>query len=132
VRWLTAISALAIVAYAIRVWRARPEPARADGPPPPGTLRKGVALGLGLTLPNPAPLLAWIAVAGAVLPHASIRVGLAGAAGVGVGSAAWFAGLAHLASRGALRGRAAAWLPRIVAILLIAFAAFAAARSLLD
>ena len=130
-RWLTLVSAAAIVAYAIRVWRAGPAaPSLDDGPPPPGTLRKGFALGLGLTLPNPAPLLAWIAVAGAVLPRASVATGLAGAAGVGLGSAAWFMALAHLASHGKLRGPIARWLPRAVAIVLVALAAAAAARTL--
>jgi L-lysine exporter family protein LysE/ArgO len=132
-RWMTVLSAVAIVAYAIRVWRAGPvAPTADDEPTPPGTLRKGIALGLALTLPNPAPLLAWIAVAGAVLPRASVTTGLAGAAGVGLGSALWFAALAHLASRGALRGPIARWLPRAVAIVLVALAALAASRALVD
>jgi threonine/homoserine/homoserine lactone efflux protein len=131
VEWLTAVSALAIVAYAIVVWRSRPAEI-SDAPPPPGTLRTGIAVGLGLTLPNPAPLLAWVAVASAVLPRASIGVGLAGALGVGVGSAVWFAVLGHLASRGRLRGSFARWLPRVVALALVGFAAIAAGRLLLS
>jgi len=130
-RILAAVSAVVIVVYAIVVWRARPAPATgAAAPARRGGFARGLAVGISLTLPNPAPLLAWVAVAGAVLPDASTAAALVGAAGVGVGSAAWFALLAHLASRGVVGDGALRWLPRAAAIALIAVAAISLARVL--
>jgi threonine/homoserine/homoserine lactone efflux protein len=131
IRGLTVVAALVIVVYAVRVWRSREEVAEVAAEAP-RSFGRGVLTGLSLTLPNPAPLLAWVAVAGAVLPTASVPVGLAGAAGVGAGSAAWFALLATLSARHALRGRTARLLPSIVAILLVGLAAAAVARVFVD
>jgi threonine/homoserine/homoserine lactone efflux protein len=131
VRGLTVVAALVILVYAVRVWQSRGDIAEVAAGPP-RSLGRGVATGLVLTLPNPAPLLAWVAVASAVLPTASVPVGLAGALGVGVGSAAWFVLLAALASRHALRGRLARVLPGIVAILLVVLAGVAVARVFVD
>lgn len=130
-RGLTVVAALVIVVYAVRVARSREEVAEVAAEAP-RSFGRGVLTGLSLTLPNPAPLLAWVAVASAVLPRATIAVGLAGAAGVGIGSAAWFALLARLAARHALRGRAARLVPVIVAILLVVLAAVAVARVFVD
>jgi threonine/homoserine/homoserine lactone efflux protein len=91
---------------------------------------RGVVIGLGLTLPNPAALAAWVAVAGVVMPRASVAVGVAGAVGVAIGSAAWFALLARIAGTEALRGRVARWMPRMVALLLVGFVAIAIARAI--
>jgi threonine/homoserine/homoserine lactone efflux protein len=131
-RALLVASAAIVVGYAVVVWRRR---ATATVPRSPvfstgegGTLR-GVWIGLALTLPNPAPLLAWVAVAGVVLPDASVAAALAGALGVVVGSAAWFALLARIAASGALDGRAARWVPRVVAVVLVGFAAAAVAQA---
>jgi len=90
---------------------------------------RGVLIGAGLTLPNPAALAAWVAVAGVVLPGAGVATAIAGAVGVAVGSGAWFALLARLAVTRALAGRVGRWLPRVVAVLLVGFVALAVARS---
>jgi putative LysE/RhtB family amino acid efflux pump len=130
-RGLTVVAALVIVVHAVRVWRSREDVAEVRAGAT-GSFGRGVATGMSLTLPNPAPLLAWVAIAAAVMPTASVAVGLAGAVGVGAGSAAWFALLAWLAARRALRGRMARLLPAIVAILLVVLAAVAVARVFVD
>ncbi len=121
-RGLAIASAVIVIGYAIAIARARPD-AR-----PPRSQVGGFATGLVLTLTNPAPLLAWIAVATALLPGASVAVGLAGAVGVGLGSAAWFAVLAAIAARARAFGDRQRRLPQVVAIALIAIAGVALAR----
>jgi threonine/homoserine/homoserine lactone efflux protein len=117
---LAAISAAIVIAYAIVVARGRPNAKARPG---------GVLMGLALTLPNPAPLAAWIAVAGALLPGASIAVGIAAAIGVGVGSAAWFALLARLAERGRSSAFGTRWLPIAVSLVFVAIAIVALVRA---
>ncbi len=121
-RVMAAVSAAIVVGYAFVVVRGRP---RAIAPRATG----GVVLGLMLTLPNPAPLAAWIAVAGATLPGAAPAVGIAAAIGVGLGSAAWFALLAHLAARGRSSPLVTRWLPRAVAVVFVAVAIAALVRA---
>jgi threonine/homoserine/homoserine lactone efflux protein len=122
-RVLAAASAAIVIAYAAAILggRTRAQPAHSGA-------RGGVLIGVALTLPNPAPLAAWIAVASALLPDATPAVGAVAAAGVGVGSAAWFALLARLAARGRASPIVTRWLPRAVAIVMIAIAALALAR----
>jgi L-lysine exporter family protein LysE/ArgO len=95
-----AVAGGVLCAYAVVLWR-RPDPAVATGAPAPAQrgFARGVSTGLALTLPNPAALGAWIAVAAALAPP-SMTAGLAAALGVGLGSAAWFVALAAVAARG--------------------------------
>lgn len=131
--WLLALSAALVLAYAALILRRAP-PRDPDRMPVlrtvPTGFGRGVVIGLGLTLPNPAALAAWVAVAGVVMPRASVAVGVAGAVGVAIGSAAWFALLARIAGTEALRGRVARWMPRMVALLLVGFVAIAIARAI--
>ena len=126
------LSAAVVLGYAIWITRrgvhstAQPSE-RYTAPRSPG-FGRGVVIGLGLTLPNPAALAAWVAVAGVVVPEASVAVGIAGAVGVAIGSAAWFALLARVAGTEAMRGRVARWLPRVVAVVLVGFVALAIVR----
>jgi L-lysine exporter family protein LysE/ArgO len=125
-------SAAVVLAYAIWITLRRSvqcteEPARCNAPSSPG-FGRGVVIGIGLTLPNPAALAAWVAVAGVVVPGASVAVGIAGAVGVAIGSAAWFALLARVAGTETMRGRVARWLPRVVAVVLVGFVALALSR----
>lgn len=87
------VSGALITGYGVHALRTvtRHQPAAvADG---------GFFLGLALTGLNPAPLLAWVVVAGALaLPSA--LAGVITAAGVGAGAFACFAVFAHLAARG--------------------------------
>jgi arginine exporter protein ArgO len=89
-----AIVVIAIaLAYAITVWRRRS--GRSPTRKARGAGRYGVLVGVGLTLPNPAALAAWVAVATAVWPTISIAGALVLAAGVVVGSALYFTTLAY-------------------------------------
>lgn len=90
-------------------------------------LARGLALGVSLTLPNPGALAAWVTVAAALAP-ADVTRGLITAAGVGVGSAAWFATLAMIAARRRGDAKPRPWLRRAVAALLLVLAAVAIAR----
>src|SRR6185437_10921185 len=112
-RAMAAISAAIVIGYAIVVMRGRARATARTG---------GVWVGLALTLPNPAPLAAWIAVAGALLPGAPTAVGVAAAIGVGLGSAAWFALLARLAERGRSSAFVTRWLPIAVSLVFVAIA----------
>jgi len=135
-RFLLLLSAAIVLAYAALIVRRRPrftEPATVRTVTPsmhryPG-FGRGVVAGLMLTLPNPAPLLAWVAVAGAVLPNAMLGAAAAGAIGVALGSGAWFLALARIARRGRLEGRAARVAPIVVAILLVAVVGVAVWRA---
>jgi threonine/homoserine/homoserine lactone efflux protein len=121
-RALAVASATIVIVYALVVWRGRARPVRVR----PG---RGVLLGLALTLPNPAPLAAWIAVASALFPDATTAEAIAAALGVGAGSALWFALLARLAARGRSSPLVTRWLPRAVAIVFVAIAIAAIVRA---
>jgi threonine/homoserine/homoserine lactone efflux protein len=84
----------------------------------------GVLAGLLFTLPNPAALAAWVAIASATWPTISTNEALVLGAGVGVGSAAWFALLARLATRWQPK-----WLPRVAAVVLMAIATVGIVRA---
>ncbi len=77
----------------------------------PGHRRRGFATGLGLVIANPASLIAWVVIVGAVF---GARAGGAWAVvGIGLGSLAGYTLLAHLAwggqrARGARMGRVVA------------------------
>lgn len=71
---------------------------RATTPTAPGVPTRPFWFGLALTLPNPAALTAWLAVA-AALALPSLPAAVAAALGVALGSAAYFAALAAVAAR---------------------------------
>jgi arginine exporter protein ArgO len=100
VRYLAIASAVLIVAYVVAtVSRNRatrgPTPFRPDT----GQLAQGIGTGFVLTAPNPGALAAWVAVAASLWPDATVLEASVLAAGVGIGSAAWFASLARLVGR---------------------------------
>ncbi len=129
-RVLEVVSAAVVIVYAIVIWRGRAATSRRrTASPEQAGIARGVLLGLGLTLPNPAPLAAWIAVAGALLPDASTAAAIAAALGVGIGSALWFALLARLAGRRSSSVFVTRWLPRIVGVVLAAIAIVAVVRA---
>ena len=94
------------------------------------SLGRGVISGIVLTLPNPAALAAWVAVAAMIWPHASIAVAIAMAAGVGIGSAAWFAFLARLVSKVRPDHRALRIIPKLALVLFVAIAGLGMARAM--
>ena len=92
VRGLAIAAAAAIVLYAALAWRRRE---RVATQATDSRLARGFGTGFVLTLPNPGALAAWVTVAAALWPDASYAEAIVFAAGVGVGSAAWFAFLAR-------------------------------------
>ena len=118
-RWGLALT-LAGVVFAVRFVIALLYPA--------GFVRR-VATGLALTLPNPAALAAWLAVATA-LGARSTAASVAMAAGVGLGSAVYFAGLARVAARSARSLRRPRWLDRGAALVIGAMGVVALVRGL--
>lgn len=134
VRLLAIGAAIAISAYAVVAWRGRRrgsgEASSADAPPPRVQLRHGLAAGCLLTLPNPAALAAWVAVAASVWPDASLALAAVIAAGVGGGSALWFGLLARWVARVRPDHPALAVIPRAALVLLVAIAAIGVVRAL--
>ena len=139
VRGLAIGAAAAILAYAAFAWRRR-GPARgaaapggdASGEPPArtGQLGRGAVTGFLLTLLNPAALGAWVAVAAATWPGATLEDAAVIAGGVGAGSALWFALLARWVSRVRRDHPVVSWIPRIAIAALIAIAAIGVVRAL--
>jgi threonine/homoserine/homoserine lactone efflux protein len=142
VRGLTIGAAAVILGYAALAWRRRRGPirggdARADctsasggAPARTGQLGRGAVTGFLLTLPNPAALGAWVAVAAAAWPDAGLDEAGVIAGGVGVGSAVWFTLLARWVSRVRRDHPVLAWIPRIALAALIAIAAIGVVRAL--
>ena len=106
---------------------AAPRPPRAARP---GAARSGFATGALLTLPNPGALAAWVAVAAAAWPAATLAEAALLAAGVGAGSAAWFALLARAVARIPRDHAALRVVPRAALVALVALAAVGVARTL--
>lgn len=126
---LYAVSGIVLLAYGVAMARSAPSPGSGARGREPG-FGRGVALGLSITLPNPAALGAWTVVVGALLPGATRDQGLAAAAGVGVGSLAWFWLLGYLASRDRdLLRPAGAWLTRAFAVVIIGCGAWSIGRA---
>jgi len=129
---LTLTSGILLVAFALHLARPRraPDAAPADetAPPPRGTLRR-IAAGAALTLPNPAALAAWLAVAGALGPPRTSAAAIAITLGVGLGSAAYFSGLAHVAARSARHLTRPRWLDRGAALAIFTVGAIALVRA---
>jgi threonine/homoserine/homoserine lactone efflux protein len=141
VRGLAIGAAAAILGYAMFAWRRRRGPIRGGdaGPGSPasggapartGQLGRGAVTGFLLTLPNPAALGAWVAVAAAAWPDATLDEAGLIAGGVGVGSAVWFILLARWVSRVRRDHPVLAWIPRIALAALIAIAAIGVVRAL--
>ena len=140
VRGLAIGAAAAILGYAVFAWRRRRGPRGGDAaagsqpsggaPARTGQLGRGAVTGFLLTLPNPAALGAWVAVAAAAWPDATLDEAGLIAGGVGVGSAVWFSLLARWVSRVRRDHPVLAWIPRIAIAVLIAIAAIGVVRAL--
>lgn len=123
VRILAFAAAALIIGYAIVTWRRERVAKPVEATP------RAVLTGLLLTLPNPGALSAWVAVA-SLWPVASTAEAITLASGVGIGSAAWFAGLAHLVSRVPRDHRALRIIPKAALGALLAIAVVGVARVL--
>lgn len=113
-RPLAIAMALVIVGYIVV---ARHVHVRAHG-------KHGVVTGILFTLPNPAAFAAWVAIASATWPTISTHHALVVGAGVGIGSAAWFALLARIATRWQPK-----WLSKLATVLLAAIATLGIVRA---
>ena len=89
---------------------------------------RGFASGLALTLPNPAALGAWVAIAAVLWPSATTSIAVSLALGVGIGSAAWFVFLAGLVAKISPDHRALKIVPRVALIAFVAGALIGVAR----
>lgn len=101
-----------------------------DAPSTDTSIARGVLSGIAMTLPNPAALGAWVAVAAMTWPHASIAVAASVALGVGVGSAVWFTLLGWLVSRVPPEHRALRIVPRVALALFVVIAVVGVARAM--
>ena len=117
VRVLAIVAAALIATYAVFAWRTHRRPAREP------TRARSLVTGFLLTLPNPGALSAWVAVAAALWPDAATAEALAIAAGVGIGSAAWFVFLAYVVAKLPREHRALRIIPRVAIVALLAIAA---------
>jgi threonine/homoserine/homoserine lactone efflux protein len=113
-----------VVGYVLIAMRAR-RPGRAAR-----RRSSGVATGVLLTLPNPAALGAWVAVAAAIWPTITVTPALVLALGVGLGSAVWFVLLARWIAKLPADGRLTRAIPKLAVVFLIAVAAIGIARAL--
>jgi arginine exporter protein ArgO len=129
VRWLAIGAAVLIVTYVAFAWRARQSP-RVSTTGDTSSLGRGLLVGCGLTLPNPGALAAWVAVAAAIWPDATIAEACVLAAGVGLGSAFWFAALARWVSRVRPDHPALAIISRVALVVLVGIAGLGVARGL--
>ena len=131
VRILTVVAALTITAYAVLAWRRhRRPPTKPSAATTSSSLGRGIPSGIALTLPNPGALAAWVAIAAALWPHATLREAIGVGLGVGLGSAAWFTVLAHLVSRLRRDHPLLAYLPLVALVMLVGVAIVAVVRVL--
>jgi threonine/homoserine/homoserine lactone efflux protein len=125
-RVLAIVAALVIAVFAVTSWRRRHERAMRTYARP--TMARGIASGVAITLPNPAALAAWVAIA-SLLPAESTTGAVALAAGVGLGSATWFAFLGRLVARASPDHRALKLVPKIALVAFVGLAAVGCVRA---
>jgi L-lysine exporter family protein LysE/ArgO len=130
-RWFAIVAAIVVVVFAVASWRRRraPRSTRVAGATDVGIVR-GVVSGLALTLPNPAALAAWVAVAAMIWPDATVMTAVVVAIGVGLGSAAWFTLLGRLIARVRPDHRALRVVPNIALAAFVLIAVVACVRAL--
>ena len=90
----------------------------------------GFTVGVALIILNPAAIVTWVVIMGSIIPDDDLGEGIACAIGVMVGSFGWFALVAYLTHKGKhVLGDKAAWIPRVVGIALMVYAAVPARQS---
>ncbi len=130
VRGLAIGAAALILLYVTVSWRNARKVIADPGEEPVdrSSLLRGAGAGYVLTLPNPGALAAWVAVAAALWPDASLAEALTLAIGVGIGSSVWFATLARVVSR--TRSPRFAIVSKVALGVLVAIALFGVVRTL--
>lgn len=124
------ISGAVLLIYGFLTARSQPvAPASADGSQatidPKGEFWPGFTVGLALIILNPAAIVTWVVIMGQLIPESTMIDGIACAAGVMVGSFAWFALVAYLTQKGkSVLGEKAAWIPRLVGVGLMVYSLY--------
>jgi arginine exporter protein ArgO len=120
---LRAVSGCVLVGYGLVLWRRPPafteagaRTASARGGHP---IARGVGVGLAATLLNPSAVVTWVVIVGTHAAGVTSLQGGAWVTGIVLGTFAWFLVVMHLALRGARARRGAAWLTRVLAILVV-------------
>jgi threonine/homoserine/homoserine lactone efflux protein len=129
---LYAFSGIVLLVYGFLTARSQPVAPAASTDPPPSesvALRRemwsGFSVGLALILLNPAAIVTWVVIMGSIIPDATTGEGVACAVGVMIGSFGWFALVAYLTQKGRqVLGDKAAWIPRVVGVALMVYAAY--------
>jgi threonine/homoserine/homoserine lactone efflux protein len=81
--------------------------------------------GVLLTLANPAALISWVVLAGALLSDLTYAQALVAGLGIFIGCTGWFAGIGWLARMGRLRfGQRALWLTKTIGALIVMYGVF--------
>lgn len=130
---LYVVSGVFLIAYGIMTVKAKPpRPITADPErklDENTSLVRGFAVGFGLIFMNPATMVTWVVVVGSFATGLTTAEGLSIVVGIGLGSSAWFSGVAVLAHRGKQRfGAKIAFIPRLVGVLLIGYGLFSLGR----
>lgn len=137
---LWAISGLVLLVYGYLTASSQaappPPPAHEASAQPQSVVNReemllGFKIGLALILLNPAAIVTWVVVMGSTIMPAMTRLeGIACAVGVVAGSFGWFSLVAYLTHKGkSVLGDKAAWIPRIVGILLMVYAVYLLAKA---
>lgn len=131
---LYAVSGVVLMVYGFLTARSQPPttgvPTEVHHPEESGVvnrreLRQGFTVGVALILLNPAAVVTWVVIMGSMIPDANHWEGIACAIGVFIGSFSWFSLVAYLTQKGKhVLGDKAAWIPRVVGILLMIYAVY--------
>jgi threonine/homoserine/homoserine lactone efflux protein len=116
------ISGVMVIAYAAYMLTRKRVATGAAKPVRPGGAWRGTAVGLGLSLANPAVLVTWVILVGGVLGTEPTAGQVAAICGISLGTAVWFGGVGLLAERGLVARQALLHqITRVVCVLLIVY-----------
>ena len=131
-RWFEGVGGVVLVAYGVVVTKRPlgPVEATADASPKTAAVLAALGTGISLMLLNPATIVSWLFLAGVFLSDLGRGAALVCGLGVFAGGTAWFCLVAWLAQKGRVRlGPRAAWITRVVAVLLIGYGVFLLCRT---
>jgi threonine/homoserine/homoserine lactone efflux protein len=132
---LYAVSGVVLLVYGFLTARSQPvQPAHPTDTSHPNAASReiwqGFTVGAALIVLNPAAIVTWVVIMGSMIPEASPLHGVTCAVGVFCGSFGWFTLVAYLTNKGKhVLGDKAAWIPRVVGILLMVYAVYLLAKA---
>jgi threonine/homoserine/homoserine lactone efflux protein len=137
---LYGVSGVVLLAYGFMTARSKPVTPHPDEAAKvveqSREMRSGFTLGLALILLNPAAIVTWVVVMGAVVEQIADfdqitpLNGIMCSLGVVVGSFGWFALVAYLTQKGkTVLGNKAAWIPRVIGVALMVYAVYLIAKA---